>query len=152
MPVKSTPLTAAALSLLLCLLSSVLCGCFSHNVHVYGAIDPTNKTMTVPTGGYLTGAIKHALASDGWMLTTSRGPDMTEGRMGSDTRLQQFQSFNTRYVLNIWWHKMLDAYPRYNYNISVVDTRTGSEVLTMSGNGPESDIVKRFMASLSATR
>jgi len=142
---------AGLVTLLSCLVLTVLYGCFSHNVHVYSSIDPTNKTMTVPTGGYLTGALKQALISDGWRLSTSRGPDVTEGRLGTDTRLEQYQSFNTRYSMTIWWHKVVDVYPRYNYSISVVDTRNGTEVLTMSGNGPESDIVKRFMVALSAS-
>ncbi len=66
-------MTCRTLYLLSLLLLSV--GCAESKVAVYSAIDPSEKTVTVPIGnGLLVGRIKEALQRSGWQLVIDQGP------------------------------------------------------------------------------
>jgi hypothetical protein len=58
-------------------------GCLSYNLRRFDTIDASAKTITVPPGGGLTGAIKEVLAQDGWKITVYRGPEVTRERWES---------------------------------------------------------------------
>ena len=95
------------------------------------------------------GKIKKALAADGWRLVVDQGPDVSVGR-GGTTRT--FNTFNTRYRLAMsaeqydWQFPDLD--PMYVHEISVIDNRSGTEVLMLSGSHAGKTITKKFMQAL----
>ncbi|HKW91397.1 MAG TPA: hypothetical protein VJX92_05820, partial [Methylomirabilota bacterium] len=101
------------------------------------------------------GAIKEALAHDGWKIRVYRGPEVTEGTLGEKTRLERGRTFTTRYALFLKWSQFDVCVPRfdpaYNYDISLVDNSTGSEVMTLSGRGCEHRIVDKFQEALNAS-
>ena len=140
-----------ALLLALALLSM---GCMSYRVRTFERVDNSDRTITVPPGGGLTGAVKEALAKEGWKITVYRGPEVTEGALGERTRLERGGTFTTRYAMFLRWNQydvcvpMFD--PAYNYAVSVVDNKNGSEVLTLSGRGCEGRIVDKLVEALRA--
>ncbi len=83
----------------------ILSACGSYRVRTYGPVDLTTRTVTVPPGGGLTGALKDALAQRGWRLATDRGPQVTRGTTGEQTQLEQFATFRTRYRLLVAWQQ-----------------------------------------------
>lgn len=123
-----------------------------HDIQTYGTIDPREKSATVPAGGAgIKGLIKQSLREDGWRLAVDRGPNVTEGQLGETTRLQQFNTFNTRYRVMIgsrWVDVYLTGEDIYRYDISFVDNRNGSEVFTMSGRGGEQEVAELFSKTL----
>jgi len=132
---------------------SVLAGCASHNVQVYSQIDNANKTITVPAGaGGLKGKLKQALANDGWKMVVYGGPSVTEGEVGAKTKLEQYDTFNSRYQLTVSSEQfdlcIKGLSPDIIYDVSIIDTKSGAEVLTVNGKGCEPDAVKAFMKAL----
>ncbi len=77
---------------------------------------------------------------------------MTKGQLGENTRLERFKTVETRYVIFLRWNQFDVCVPRfvpaYNYDISVMDVRSGSEVLTLSGRDCEPKIVEKLMEAL----
>ncbi len=140
------------LLLLLGVVAATLSGCMAYNLRTYGAVDSSSKTVTVPPGGGLTGAVKEALTRDGWKITVYRGPELTRGTIGDDTRLERGGTFSTRYTVFIRWQQVDTCVPRfdpaYTYDISLVDNQGGSEVFTLSGRGCENRIVDAFVEGL----
>jgi hypothetical protein len=134
------------------LLALLLAGCASYNVHTFESVDATEKTITVPPGGGLTGSIKQALTRDGWRVLVRTGPEVTRGRLGEETRLERFKTVDTRYVMHLRWSQFDTCLPRfdgaYSYDISIMDARSGSEVLTLSGRACEGRIVDKLMEAL----
>ena len=132
---------------------AVLAGCATHNVQVYSRIDTSDKTITVQPGGEgLNGKLKQALAKDGWKMVVYGGPAVTEGTLGDKTKLKQYDSFNSRYQLVVASNQFDICFkglaPDITYDISMIDTKTGSEVLTINGKGCEPDAVNAFMDAL----
>jgi hypothetical protein len=136
----------------LSLVAAVGSGCSTHNLRTYGAVDSSNKTITVPPGGGLTGAVKDVLVQDGWKITVYRGPELLRGTTGDTTRLERGGTFTTRYALFLRWQQFDICIPRfdpaYTYDISLVDNQDGSEVLTLSGRGCEGRIIDAFSEGL----
>ena len=135
----------------------LLTGCGTYDLVMYGSVDPSAKSITVPEGGSgLTGKIKAMLQAEGWTLVVDRGPKVTEGSLGTKTHLETYDSSNTRYQLRMWYLPVPGAIMphgqrAYNYDISIVDSSTGSEVLTLSGGngaGEENVIVDRLRDAL----
>jgi hypothetical protein len=126
------------------------CGCSSVRVDKLAPIDQSDKSMTVPIGGSgLTGKIKRELAKDGWRIAASHGPIVTDV---SPTRRQTYDTFRTRYKLIVYeqqydW-QLPDLDPMYIHDLSVIDTRTGNEVLLVSGQHAGKVIAKRFVEAL----
>jgi len=127
-----------------------LSGCMHHNAEIYSPIDQSDKSITVPPGSKgLKGAIKKSLAQNGWRLSVDRGPDVTEGEIGNKTRLENYDTFNTRYRLGISYHQYDVCVNMYfdaaiNYEISVIDNKTGTEVIALEGRGCEHTAVEKF--------
>jgi hypothetical protein len=142
----------ASLLLYVVVLVLFLAGCGSYRVNTFQSVDQTEKTITVPPGGGLTGEIKQALTRDGWRVIVREGPEVTRGQVGEDTRLERSKTVTTRYVMFLRWSQFDVCVPRlvpaYNYDISVMDARSGSEVLTLSGRGCETKIVDKLMEAL----
>ncbi len=128
----------------------LLFGCGFHNVQIYGSIDNNNKTVTVPAGSDgLKGKLKQALSQDGWKLFVYRGPSVTEGEIGETTKVQQYETFNTKYRLVVSWYEfglcfLSSSGPPIHYDISFIDNDSGREVFTINGENCESDVVKKF--------
>jgi len=137
---------------LLIILATLLVGCTAHNVQLYSKVDHSNKTVTVPPGSRgLKGKLKQALTQEGWKLAVDRGPSVTEGRLGRDTRIKQYSTFNTRYRLITLYRQYdycFDFTPAINYEISFIDNYSGSEVFTIDGSGCESAVVEKFKNTL----
>jgi hypothetical protein len=140
-------------NLVLLVLLTVTAGCASHNVQVYSQIDRTDKTITVPAGAQgLKGKLKQALTADGWKMVVYGGPSVTEGETGAKTKLEQYDTFNSRYQLTVSSEQfdmcIKGLSPDIIYDISIIDTKTGAEVLTVNGKGCEPDAVKAFVRAL----
>lgn len=131
---------------------AALTGCATHNVQLYGPIDNSNKTVTVPPGSEgLKGKLKSALANDGWTLVVYRGPSVTEGEIGEKTKVEQYDTFNSRYRLiasSYQFDLCLNFTPAIEYDISFIDNKSGAEVFTINGRGCEPDAVEKFMNAL----
>jgi hypothetical protein len=138
--------------LLALLVALAVAACGSYRLRTFAAVDLTAKTITVPPGGGLTGALKEALTREGWQIAVYRGPDVTQGTVGDRTRLESVKTFKTRYTLFLHWQEfdvcvpMFD--PAYRYDLSVVDNMSGTEVMTLSGHGCEGRIVDKFVEAL----
>lgn len=130
-----------------------LFGCASTDVHKYASVDQSEKTITVPPGsGGLLGPIKQELADQGWKAVVYRGPNVTEGSLGEKTRIESYSTFNSRYRLLLRDQRVDYCVPvggpMYRFDISVIDNKSGSELLTMSGRGCETTIVDKFKDAL----
>lgn len=127
-----------------------LAGCATHNVQLYGVVDSSNKTVTVPPGSEgLKGKLKQALANDGWKLVVYRGPSVTEGEVGEKTKIEQYDTFKSRYrlvVSSYQYDLCLNFTAAIRYDISFIDNTSGAEVFTINGRGcVESSAVEKFM-------
>lgn len=130
-----------------------LVGCMKHNVQVYSAVDHSNKTVTVPAGAKgLKGEIKKLLSQQGWKLSVYRGPSVTEGSFGKKTKLEKYDTFNTRYrliVVSRQYDLCLNFTPAITYEVSFIDNHSGAEVFTIDGRGCESGAVEEFKKAFS---
>jgi hypothetical protein len=131
-----------------------LCGCITHDVQRYAAIDSTEKTVTVPAGSKgLKGALKKALAEMGWRLAVDRGPSVVEGDLGEKTRLESYDTFNTRYRLREESSQIdvcFNLQPLYEYDITFIDNKAGSEVFTIEGRGCEGGVIAKLREALTS--
>ena len=136
---------------LMCVLV-LLGGCASHNIQLYGSVDQSNKTVTVPAGSKgLKGDLKKALSQKGWQLAVYRGPSVTEGEFGKNTKIEQYDTFNTKYRLIVssrQYDLCLNFTPAITYDISFIDNQSGAEIFTIDGRGCEPDVVKKFENAL----
>ncbi len=131
----------------------LLMGCSHVSIQKYQQIDHSDKSITVPTGGAgLTGKLKQALATKGWKTSVASGPTITEGRTGEKTLLKTYDTSVTRYSLRTEWsqydYRIPDFDPMYHFDISVLDNKTGAEVLTASGSHSGKVIASRFIKAL----
>lgn len=137
-------------------LLAILVGCATHNVQRYGTIDNSEKTVTVPVGSAgLTGKLKQVLASDGWKLVVYRGPSVTEGNIGEKTRIEQYNTFNSRYRLIASYNQYdlcLNFTPAITYDVSFIDNKSGAEIFTINGKGCESGVVETFTDTLRGSK
>lgn len=126
-----------------------IAGCHS-DLRVYEKVDQSDRSITVPAGGGgLLGEIKSALREDGWRLAVDRGPTVARG---DSSGVQITDTFNTRYRLYVDWRRRdlcfsFDA--EVDFDISVIDNRTGVEVLTLSGRDCEGTIAQNLVNALS---
>ena len=134
------------------LLAICATGCMSYNVQTFGTFDSDQRTITVPAGGKsLNGKIKSMLRSEGWRLLVDQGPRVTEGQLGEETKLQEYDSFNSRYRLEFSYHWVdisLRFQDIYSYDISLIDNEAGAEVITLSGKGEEDVIVEKLRLAI----
>lgn len=130
----------------------VFSGCMTHNIQHYGTIDKSSKTVTVPPGAEgLKGRLKQVLADDGWKLVVYRGPSVTAGNVGENTKLEQYDTFNSRYrlIVNSYQYDLcLNFTPAIKYDVSFIDNKSGAEVFTINGRGCEAGAVEKFIDAL----
>ncbi|MFN4163815.1 MAG: hypothetical protein ACK4GK_04525 [Ferrovibrio sp.] len=130
----------------------VLAACMSSNVQHYGEIDATDKTITVPFGNsLLVGELKQRLRNDGWRMAVDRGPSVTQGRVGDSTRLESFDTFNTRYRLLVrasQYDYCINFSPAIAYDVSLIDNKTGEEIIAQSGRDCLNWAAEKFMDAL----
>jgi hypothetical protein len=139
---------ALTLTLPLC-----LAACLSSNVQVAGHIDPAEKTMTVPPGNaLLIGAIKQRLQRPDWKFLVDAGPRRTIGTLGEKTDLATGNTFLTRYRLIVQQRQVdiciLGGDPAINYDLSLIDNRTGEEIISQSGRDCRDHAADKFVAAL----
>ena len=131
-------------------------GCSSHNIQMYGQVDLNNKTVTVPPGSKgLKGELKNYLSKNGWELFVYRGPSVTEGEVGEKTRVQQYDTFKSKYKLiaaSRQYDVCFNFSPAIHYDISFINNITGAEIFTIDGRGCESDVVKKFDNAINGIR
>lgn len=129
-----------------------LTGCASYNVQKYGNIDSKSKTITVPAGGKgLKGELKKLLSNDDWDLVVYGGPEVTEGSVGEKTKIKKYDTFNTRYSLHVASNQYdwcLNLQPAISYDVSIIDNKNGTEILTIDGRGCEGTVVEKFSQAL----
>lgn len=127
----------------------LLSGCHSELV-VYEQVDRSDRSITVPAGGGgLLGELKSVLRQNGWRTTVDRGPTVARG---GSSGVQIADTFNTRYRLYVDWRRTdlcLSFDDEVDFDISVIDNQTGSEVLTLSGRDCEGAIAQKFINALS---
>jgi hypothetical protein len=134
---------------------AVLAGCASSNVQFYEQIDPTDKTITLPPGSsLLLGPIKQSLRASGWRIAVERGPVRTVGTLGVQTDLETGITFKTRYRLALT-QRQVDVclgtgLPMVAYDLSLIDNRTGEEIMTASGRDCV-DLAARWFSSAVGT-
>jgi hypothetical protein len=143
--------------LLIAALVTFLGGCQTNTISQQSQFDPTDRTMTVPPGSsLLLGPIKEGLVKAGWKLVVDRGPDLVTGTVGENTNLASSNTFLTRYRLLIKQTQVALCFPRarpeVRYDLSVVDNRTGEEVLTESGDSclGTGKAAGKFLAAIAA--
>lgn len=140
-------------AVLIALIAASLSACMSADMRQYGKLDPSEKSMTVPPGGGLAAELKDMLNRRGWTLVVDRGPDVIEGRNSDSVNLKSYNTFNTRYRLMLKASRfdicigMGDA---YSYNMSVIDNKTGRELMVMEGRACESQIKSKFESFLNS--
>lgn len=132
-----------------------LAGCATHNAQLYGSVDTSNKTVTVPPGSEgLKGELKQVMVNDDWKLVVYRGPSVSEGNVGETTKIEHYDTFNSRYRLIASSHqidmcfKNFTPSPWIEYDVSFIDNKSGAEVFTISGRGCEVDAVEEFVNAL----
>jgi hypothetical protein len=139
------------------LLAASLSGCMSFRVEKNREFDPREKTITIQRGGGpITAPVKQALKENGWNIYTSTDAVRTTGINAGRVDLRSSTYGNARYSLEIvdgvYEGKDMQAvavaascgilFPMlflppdvYRLNISVVDNKTGEEVLILTGGG-----------------
>jgi hypothetical protein len=139
---------------ILLLLTITLSACGATKTQQFGEIDRSDKTVTVPIGNsLLTGELKQRLHSDGWRMAVDRGPSVTQGRTGDSTRLESFDTFNTRYRLIVRasrYDYCLHFASAIEYDISLIDNKTGQEVIVQSGRDCVDWAADKFMEKLNS--
>jgi hypothetical protein len=137
------------------LLPLLLCACMSADVRQYGKVDSTQKSITVPPGGDLAADLKDILKQRGWTLVVDRGPDVVRGSGGESVDLKAYNTFKTRYRLLLSYRRFdtcighMDG--AYHYNLSMIDNKSGEEVMVMGGNACASQIKDKFEGFLTST-
>lgn len=141
--------------LLLVIVAISLCSCAMNNLRVYGPIDTTDKTVTVPAGSRgLLGDLKDTLIKDGWKLTIDRGPAYSEDASDDGKfKVKHYDTFKTRYRLQLssrQYDICLNASPAIVYDLSFIDNKTGEEVFTLNGNSCENFVIDKFISAVNS--
>ena len=127
----------------------VLSGCASYNLDTFGYIKRNEKTVRVPAGSFgLLGELKKVLKKRGWKKKVYGGAEITEKK---SNKILKYESFNSKYSLYVKsnsYDVCFNFSDALYYDISLINNKTGSEVLTLSGNGCEYTIVEKFDGAL----
>lgn len=130
--------------------------CGSSHLQTFGAIDQSDRSITVPPGNAgLNGYLKQRLRDAGWRLAVAGGPLRTTGAAGPDVNLTTEREATTRYrllvtsrVYDVCLPSGVDA---VDYDASVIDNRTGEEVIAQSGRDCAQRAAGKFMEAISGT-
>jgi len=139
---------------LIVLIPLLVSACMSADLRQYGKIDNTQKSITVPPGGGLIAELKDILTKQGWTLVVDRGPDVIEGQSGESVKLKSYNTFNSRYRLLLSANRFDTCIGRmdgaYRYNMSMIDNKSGQEIMVMGGAACESQIKGKFESFLTS--
>lgn len=139
------------------LFTTMLCGCTSVKLTRLADIDSNEKTVSMSAGGrLLTGDLKAALMKDGWKVyAIDKSKEIVRGvddPNATDKRVVVYRESElakkARYHLVDRWAST-DGDNYWGYDISLIDNKTGQEVVILSGelkNGEE--IVQIFIDAL----
>jgi hypothetical protein len=134
------------LFLLVC--ATFLLSCGTHNLRTYKPLVKSEHSITVPAGGlYLNGKIKDVLTKNGWKLFIDTDTRAFEGDSDPAVKLTGKRKIKTKYQLFVYFNKRdvcFDGTAFGRYDISIIDNDNEEEVMTQSGVGCESIIVKHF--------
>lgn len=126
----------------------LLSGCASAPAPVvYQQLDLSEKTIMVPPGSQgLLGELKKCLAKNKWKMKIYRGAVVAEKE--TDKKSVIYDTFLARYRL-LFTGYIVDFSVRfkamYSYDLSIVDNKTGDEVITMSSPMAEwPSVVRQF--------
>jgi hypothetical protein len=119
--------------------AAILSGCANGHVDVFGKIDPAEKVAYVPAGhSGVIGAMKKAMVDNGWTLVASIGDERVVGKFGNETDLLLTHERRPRYTFSVTqhvWNPCMAGENAVEYEVSIVDNRTGSEVAALTGRG-----------------
>jgi hypothetical protein len=139
-------------TLLLGIAALLFSSCAQYISEVNGHFDARNKTMSVPPG--MDGAkteIKSELRRHGWTLYAS-GMGSTMEQYGSTSRFYSDTTAKYTMLLN---SKMtqddLVLGKEYTYNLSIIENRSGLEIMTAQGNhSTPRQFAEKLMSDISA--
>tara|TARA_R100000458_G_C8097024_1_gene125321 strand:+ start:75 stop:551 length:477 start_codon:yes stop_codon:yes gene_type:complete len=120
------------LPLLLCFQS---CATGTYQSLSFGAIDPNNKTISVPGAGPGLFEIKSALINDGWKVKIGDSSLSETGAMADEVNTTTKVQYETAY--RMYMTTTLSGNRNHGittFNISIVDNKSNEEVLNMVGN------------------
>ena len=139
------------------LVAYLISGCACVKLYRLGEIDPNEKTVSMSAGGrLLTGDLKVALMKDGWTVyAIDKSKEIIRGvddPNATDKRVAVYRESelakNARYHLFERW-QTLNGEDYANYDISLIDNKTGQEVVILSGHRKQGkQIVKIFIDAL----
>lgn len=140
------------LSIFSCL---ILLSCAEKHIMVSAKFDQRDKTIQVPPGSRgLTGGIKNALKKNGWELFIyGQGPTILEVN-NTEKQIKHYDTFNARYKLILSFGRNVGPTCKYDldswtvYDISIIDNKSGKEILSMSGRNNCGTIVDTFIKAL----
>lgn len=119
-----------------CLLAS----CASSRHFVASSIDPNDKTIAIDSAvGGVIFDLKNELRQRGWTIyaTSNKVTDKV-----GDNKLLSYRG-NARYSLNCEWRRIdvnaLTWQPMLNFNASLIDNRSGMEVLSYEAKRTDQD-------------
>jgi hypothetical protein len=133
----------------------ILLSCAEKHIMVSAKIDQRDKTIQVPPGSRgLTGGIKNALSKNGWeLLIYGRGPAISEVN-NTEKQIKHYDTFNARYKLIMSFGRDVGPTCKYDlaswtdYEISIIDNKSGKEILSMSGRDNCGTIVDTIIKAL----
>lgn len=112
--------------------AATLAGCMSQEVERYAPIDQTAKTIAAPPGSIgLLGGFKRTLTANGWEVVAASA--------AARYRLVATSAQTDLCVI---------GGGAYTFNVSIVDNRSGADVVAMSGSGCESVVLRKFEAAI----
>ena len=133
------------ISCLMFLCASIFVGCANVCVDRIGTFDFSEKTICVPPGyGLALGPVKRSLKANGWKIfSIAKGKDVTVKDGGSaahngneQVRIETEWDARARYRM-LFWSAQVDVdlmfNPMYNFELSILDNRTGEEILCING-------------------
>jgi len=122
--------------LLLLAFSVLSVSCATKNVTAFNKLDMSNKSITVPAGGGALSFIKKDLKKNGWSLKIDSTSLKTTGTGGENIDQVSTIKSTTRYRMLAAFSSMqcLTCGCVRSYNISIIDNKTGEEVVTFDGH------------------
>ena len=128
--------------------AAILLSCGTHNLRTYKPLVKSEHSITVPAGGlYLNGGLKDVLIKNGWKLFIDTDTMGLEGDKEPSVKLTGKRKIKSKYQLFVYFNKRdvcLDNTAFGRYDISIIDNDNEEEVMTLSGVGCESAIIKHF--------
>ena len=129
-----------------------------------GTVLPDEKTILTPPGtGGMLGVVKQLLSEKQWKMVALKGPARTTGRAGEGrVDISQYTEGTANYILyldsqffgyqncspNFNSYAGVPLTASYRYSVSVVDWKTGAEVVTIGGQGCLYDILQTLRENI----